>query len=159
MSAHPNAPLTPEGRQRLCERIDAGRPLAHVSTVDRAGHVVAVSIAPVGGRIERQFDGHAAARPRLDQRGERCRACHMTMQAYAGGTVVEASGATARPWTLSVGCACRHEAERAETRLAATHLSNASRWDQRWEVLDGFIRATMDELRECQVRQQPGRAA
>jgi hypothetical protein len=31
MSAHPNAPLTPEGRQRLCERIDAGRPLAHVS--------------------------------------------------------------------------------------------------------------------------------
>jgi Homeodomain-like domain len=31
MSAHPNAPLTPEGRQRLCERIDAGRPLAHVA--------------------------------------------------------------------------------------------------------------------------------
>ena len=28
---HPNAPLTPEGRQRLCERIDAGRPLAHVA--------------------------------------------------------------------------------------------------------------------------------
>jgi len=23
---HPNAPLTPESRQRLCERIDAGRP-------------------------------------------------------------------------------------------------------------------------------------
>ncbi|HEY8111585.1 MAG TPA: leucine zipper domain-containing protein [Actinomycetes bacterium] len=31
MSGHPNAPLTPEGRQRLCERIDAGRPLAHVA--------------------------------------------------------------------------------------------------------------------------------
>jgi transposase-like protein len=31
MFAHPNAPLTPEGRQRLCERIDAGRPLAHVA--------------------------------------------------------------------------------------------------------------------------------
>ena len=31
MSAHPNVPLTPEGRQRLCERIDAGRPLAHVA--------------------------------------------------------------------------------------------------------------------------------
>ena len=24
---HANAPLTPEGRRRLCERIDAGRPI------------------------------------------------------------------------------------------------------------------------------------
>jgi hypothetical protein len=31
MSAHPNAPLTPEGRRRLCERIDAGRALAHLA--------------------------------------------------------------------------------------------------------------------------------
>lgn len=29
--AHPNAPLTPEGRRRLCERIDEGRPLSHVA--------------------------------------------------------------------------------------------------------------------------------
>ena len=29
MSARPSAPLTPEGRQRLCDRIDAGPPLAH----------------------------------------------------------------------------------------------------------------------------------
>jgi hypothetical protein len=28
---HPNAPLTPEGRQRLCERVDSGRPIAHVA--------------------------------------------------------------------------------------------------------------------------------
>jgi transposase InsO family protein len=28
---HANAPLTPEGRRRLCERIDAGRPIAHVA--------------------------------------------------------------------------------------------------------------------------------
>jgi len=28
---HPNAPLTPEGRRRLCERIDAGRPISHVA--------------------------------------------------------------------------------------------------------------------------------
>jgi leucine-zipper of insertion element IS481 len=29
--AHPNSPLTPEGRRRLCERVDAGRPIAHVA--------------------------------------------------------------------------------------------------------------------------------
>jgi transposase InsO family protein len=29
--AHPNAPLTPEGRRRLCERVDAGRPICHVA--------------------------------------------------------------------------------------------------------------------------------
>ena len=28
---HPNAPLTPEGRRRLCERVDSGRPLCHVA--------------------------------------------------------------------------------------------------------------------------------
>jgi transposase InsO family protein len=28
---HRNAPLTPEGRRRLCERVDAGRPIAHVA--------------------------------------------------------------------------------------------------------------------------------
>lgn len=28
---HPNAPLTPEGRERLCRRVDAGIPLAHVA--------------------------------------------------------------------------------------------------------------------------------
>lgn len=28
---HPNAPLTPAGRRRLCERIDQGRPIAHVA--------------------------------------------------------------------------------------------------------------------------------
>lgn len=28
---HKNAPLTPEGRRRLCERIDLGRPIAHVA--------------------------------------------------------------------------------------------------------------------------------
>jgi transposase InsO family protein len=28
---HPNAPLTPEGRRRLCERVDAGRPICHVA--------------------------------------------------------------------------------------------------------------------------------
>jgi transposase InsO family protein len=29
--AHANAPLTPEGRRRLCERVDAGRPISHVA--------------------------------------------------------------------------------------------------------------------------------
>lgn len=29
--SHANAPLTPEGRRRLCERVDAGRPIAHVA--------------------------------------------------------------------------------------------------------------------------------
>lgn len=29
--AHGNAPLTPEGRRRLCERIDLGRPISHVA--------------------------------------------------------------------------------------------------------------------------------
>lgn len=29
---HRNSPLTPEGRRRLCERIDRGRPIAHVAT-------------------------------------------------------------------------------------------------------------------------------
>lgn len=33
--AHGNAPLTPEGRRRLCERIDDGRPISHVA--DEAG--------------------------------------------------------------------------------------------------------------------------
>lgn len=28
---HPNAPLAPEGRRRLCERVDAGRPICHVA--------------------------------------------------------------------------------------------------------------------------------
>lgn len=28
---HPNAPLTPAGRRRLCERVDQGRPIAHVA--------------------------------------------------------------------------------------------------------------------------------
>ena len=48
MSAHPNAPLTPEGRQRLCERIDAGRPLAHVADeggVSRTAHQVVQAVA------------------------------------------------------------------------------------------------------------------
>jgi transposase InsO family protein len=29
--SHRNAPLTPEGRRRLCERVDAGRPISHVA--------------------------------------------------------------------------------------------------------------------------------
>src|SRR3954452_6117060 len=29
--SHRNAPLTPEGRRRLCERVDAGQPIAHVA--------------------------------------------------------------------------------------------------------------------------------
>jgi transposase len=29
--AHQNAPLTPAGRRRLCERVDSGRPIAHVA--------------------------------------------------------------------------------------------------------------------------------
>lgn len=32
---HANAPLTPEGRRRLCERVDAGRKICHVA--DEAG--------------------------------------------------------------------------------------------------------------------------
>ena len=28
---HPNSPLTPEGRRRLCGRVDAGRPISHVA--------------------------------------------------------------------------------------------------------------------------------
>ncbi|WP_340541103.1 IS481 family transposase [Nocardioides sp. GXZ039] len=28
---HRNAPLTPEGRRRLCERVEAGRPISHVA--------------------------------------------------------------------------------------------------------------------------------
>ncbi|MDV7288777.1 helix-turn-helix domain-containing protein [Mycolicibacterium fortuitum] len=31
VSGHPNAPLTPAGRRRLCERVDQGRPIAHVA--------------------------------------------------------------------------------------------------------------------------------
>ncbi len=29
--SHPTAPLTPEGRRRLCERVDGGRPICHVA--------------------------------------------------------------------------------------------------------------------------------
>lgn len=29
--SHRNAPLTPEGRRRLCERVDSGRPICHVA--------------------------------------------------------------------------------------------------------------------------------
>lgn len=29
--SHRNAPLTPEGRRRLCDRVDAGRPVSHVA--------------------------------------------------------------------------------------------------------------------------------
>jgi len=29
---HRNAPLTPEGRRRLCQRVDAGRPICHVAS-------------------------------------------------------------------------------------------------------------------------------
>jgi hypothetical protein len=28
---HRDAPLTPEGRRRLCERVDSGRPVCHVA--------------------------------------------------------------------------------------------------------------------------------
>lgn len=31
MRSHANAPLTPAGRRRLCERVDSGRPIAHVA--------------------------------------------------------------------------------------------------------------------------------
>jgi transposase InsO family protein len=31
MTGHPNAPLTPAGRRRLCKRVDAGRPISHVA--------------------------------------------------------------------------------------------------------------------------------
>ncbi|WP_168710604.1 leucine zipper domain-containing protein [Mycobacterium intracellulare] len=31
MAGLPNAPLTPAGRRRLCERVDTGRPIAHVA--------------------------------------------------------------------------------------------------------------------------------
>ncbi|MEU9879004.1 helix-turn-helix domain-containing protein [Streptomyces phaeochromogenes] len=31
MTVHANAPLTPEGRLRLCLRVDAGRPIAHIA--------------------------------------------------------------------------------------------------------------------------------
>lgn len=34
MAEHPNVPLTPEGRRRLCERVDGGRPIAHVALAD-----------------------------------------------------------------------------------------------------------------------------
>lgn len=30
LMTHRNAPLTPEGRRRLCERVDAGRAICHV---------------------------------------------------------------------------------------------------------------------------------
>ncbi|HEX2297464.1 MAG TPA: IS481 family transposase [Pseudonocardiaceae bacterium] len=33
--SHANAPLTPEGRRRLCERVEGGRPISHVA--DEAG--------------------------------------------------------------------------------------------------------------------------
>ena len=33
--SHANAPLTKEGRRRLCERVDAGRPRAHVAVEAR----------------------------------------------------------------------------------------------------------------------------
>src|SRR6476661_10737620 len=29
---HRNAPLTPEGRRRLCQRVDTGRPICHVAS-------------------------------------------------------------------------------------------------------------------------------
>src|SRR6476469_10603141 len=29
--SHPDAPLTPEGRRRLCQRVDGGRPICHVA--------------------------------------------------------------------------------------------------------------------------------
>ena len=29
--SHRNAPLTPEGRRRLCQRVDGGRPICHVA--------------------------------------------------------------------------------------------------------------------------------
>ena len=31
MAGYRNAPLSPEGRRRLCERVDSGRPIAHVA--------------------------------------------------------------------------------------------------------------------------------
>lgn len=31
LMSHRNAPLTPEGRRRLCQRVDAGRPICHVA--------------------------------------------------------------------------------------------------------------------------------
>ena len=31
MTVHANAPLTPEGHLRLCLRVDAGRPIAHIA--------------------------------------------------------------------------------------------------------------------------------
>src|SRR5438046_2060719 len=37
---------------------------ADLSTRDRAGYVVPVSTAPLGGWIEREFNGHASAEPR-----------------------------------------------------------------------------------------------
>src|ERR1700712_307720 len=31
LASHRNAPLTPEGRRRLCQRVDSGRPICHVA--------------------------------------------------------------------------------------------------------------------------------
>ena len=57
----------------------------------------------------------------------------------------------------SVRRAGGHNPERAETRLASTNLRKTSRGDQIWQILDRFCRVTVDERRERQVGQQPGR--
>ena len=43
--SHRNAPLTPEGRRRLCERVDSGRPVSHVAA--EAGQLQLNAFEPV----------------------------------------------------------------------------------------------------------------
>nr|AHE39912.1 Integrase catalytic subunit [Streptomyces sp. F8] len=38
MAGHHNAPLTSERRRRLCERVDSGRPIAHVAVRQPLAH-------------------------------------------------------------------------------------------------------------------------
>ncbi|MBE1466196.1 IS481 family transposase [Kibdelosporangium phytohabitans] len=58
--AHHNAPLTPEGRRRLCVRIDAGRPIAHVAA---EAHVSRRCLAKWYARWQAEGDAGLLDRP------------------------------------------------------------------------------------------------
>lgn len=66
---HRNAPLTPEGRRRLCLRVDSGRPIAHVAA---EAHVSRRCLAKWYARWQAEGDAGLAdrpSRPRTSPRG------------------------------------------------------------------------------------------
>ena len=70
--SHPNAPLTPEGRRRLCQRVDAGRPICQVAAEAGVGPPDRGQVAhPLVGRGRGRLDRPVLPPGRLTEADDR----------------------------------------------------------------------------------------